>query len=70
MKREAASLGANGVLLAGMGEQQVGSIGNSFGNAYAYGTGSGVNAFGSSSGSSTAIYAKTAQGMAIYVTKE
>jgi hypothetical protein len=70
MKREAASMGANGVLLGGVGEQQVGAIGNSYGNAYAYGSGSGVSAYGTSFGSSTAIFAKVAQGTAIYVTKE
>lgn len=67
MKEEAAKLGANGVLLSGLSEQHVGTIGNSFGAASAYPSGYGVNAYGSSFGTATPIYAKVAQGIAIKV---
>ena len=59
LKKEAASLGANGVLLQGVSDQQSGAVGS----VYASGTGS--HAFGISS--STGIYGKSGAGMAIYV---
>lgn len=62
MKVEAAKLGANGILLQGVGEKQVGAVGQGFGsatynNGYAFGTGATV---------STPIIAKTASGIAIW----
>ena len=63
LKEEAAKLGANGILLQGIGDQQVGAVGTGF----ASGTASGSSAFGVGFGSSTAVYQKTGNGMAIYV---
>jgi hypothetical protein len=63
LKAEAAKLGANGVLLQGIGDQQAGSIGTGFGS----GTASGNSAFGLGFGSSAAVYQKAGNGMAIYV---
>lgn len=40
MKKDAAKLGANGILLGGIGTQQIGSVGQSFGNAFASSSGS------------------------------
>lgn len=59
MKEEAAALGANGILIQGMGSQYAGSIGS--GNAWA----SGNQAFGV--GFSSAIMNRTGNGLAIYV---
>lgn len=59
MKEEAAALGANGILLQGMGNQYAGSIGS--GNAWA----SGNSVYGL--GVSTAIMNRTGNGLAIYV---
>lgn len=59
MKEEAAALGANGILLQGMGNQYAGSIGS--GNAWA----SGNTAYGV--GFSSAIMNRTGNGLAIYV---
>ncbi|GGK03003.1 hypothetical protein [Luteimonas terricola] len=59
MKEEAAALGANGILLQGMGNQYAGSIGS--GNAWA----SGNSAYGV--GLSSAIMNRTGNGLAIYV---
>lgn len=70
LKKEAASLGANGVLLQGVGDITTGSVGTSFGNATATTMGNTTNAFGSSVGVGAAIRAKSGQGMAIYVTEE
>lgn len=58
LKDEAAKVGANGILLSGMGSQNVGSVGT--------GTYNGNTAFGVSSG----IMQKAGSGMAIYVTEE
>jgi hypothetical protein len=63
LKEEAAKLGANGVLLQGIGDQPAGSVGSGFGSA----TASGNSAFGVGFGSSAAIYAKSGSGLAIYV---
>ena len=59
MKEEAAALGANGILLQGMGNQYAGSIGS--GNAWA----SGNTAYGV--GFSSAVMNRTGNGLAIYV---
>lgn len=58
LKAEAAKVGANGILLSGIGSQTVGSVGT--------GTYNSNTAFGVSSG----IMQKAGSGMAIYVTEE
>ncbi len=63
LKREAAKLGANGILLQGVQTTQSGSIGTGVGSA-SYGGGSAV---GMSAGGSFGLYSKAAQGIAIYV---
>lgn len=59
LKAEAASLGANGILLEGVGDQAAGSVGTG------YATASGNSAFGL--GSSATVFNKTGAGLAIYV---
>jgi hypothetical protein len=84
MKREAAKLGANGILLQGFGNQQVGTFGHSTFNAnsftaagasaYRYGNAAHVygaaltNTYGSGNTFVTPIMAKVGRGVAIYVT--
>jgi hypothetical protein len=63
MKDEAAKLGANGVLLTGVADQQSGSIGTGVGSS-SYGPSS---ATGVGVGGSFGLYNKVTQGMAIYV---
>jgi hypothetical protein len=63
LKNEAAKLGANGILLSGVGDQASGSVGSGFGTA----TGSGHTAFGVGFGSSATVFQKKGDGMAIYV---
>src|SRR5450631_19059 len=63
LKAEAAKLGANGILLSGVGDQASGSVGSGFGTA----TGSGHTAFGVGIGSSATVFQKKGDGMAIYV---
>jgi hypothetical protein len=63
LKKEAASLGANGILLSGIGDQATGSVGSGFGSA----TSSGSSAFGIGFGSSSTVYQKKGDGLAIYV---
>jgi hypothetical protein len=86
MKKDAAKLGANGILLSGVSNQQIGSIGSSFGNSttlstanatgYRYGNaasayGTGTaNSFGNSTTINTPLFQKVTSGMAIFVTKE
>jgi hypothetical protein len=86
MKKDAAKLGANGILLSGIGNQQIGSLGNSFGNASAYSNGNATayrngntasvygtgqtNMFANSTTINTPLFAKVSNGMAIYVIKE
>jgi hypothetical protein len=65
LKGEAAKLGANGILLQGIGDQAGGSVGSGFASAHA----SGGSASGFGFGSSAAIYHKSGSGMAIYVTE-
>jgi hypothetical protein len=63
LKKEAGQLGANGVLIQGLGDQYAGSVGSSFGSA----TASGHTAVASGFGISAGLFQKTGQGMAIYV---
>ena len=63
MKEEAAKLGANGVLLQGVQDQQSGSIGTGVGSS-SYGPGSST---GVGVGGSFGIYNKAAHGIAIFV---
>lgn len=86
MKKDAAKLGANGILLSGVGTQQIGSIGQSFGSASAYSTGAATayrsgntvnaygagttNVYGSGTTINTPLFQKVSSGMAIYVTRE
>jgi hypothetical protein len=65
MKDEAAKLGANGILLQGVGDQQVGTVGGAYGSS----TASGNSAYGYGFGSSAAVFQKSGSGMAIYVTQ-
>lgn len=66
LKNQAAKLGANAILLQGLGSQYVGSIGSSYGTA-SYGHG---YAYGSSMGISTAINSETGKALAIYVSAD
>jgi hypothetical protein len=63
LKKEAASLGANGILLSGVGDQASGSVGTGFGSA----TSNGRSAFGVGFGSSGTLYQKKGDGLAIYI---
>jgi hypothetical protein len=63
LKAEAAKLGANGILLEGVGDQAGGSVGTGFGSA----TATGRSAFGVGFGSSSTVYHKKGDGLAIYV---
>jgi hypothetical protein len=63
MKNEAAKLGANGILLQGVQDQQSGSVGLGGGSS-SYG---GNSATGVGVGGSMGIYNKAATGLAIYV---
>jgi hypothetical protein len=63
LKREAAKLGANGVLLQGVADQPSGSIGTGVGSS-SYG---GNSAVGVGVGSAFALYNKATTGLAIYV---
>jgi len=66
LKREAAKLGANGVLLQNMATAPSGSVGFGFGSASA----SGNTAVGTGIGTAGTTTMKTANGLAIYVTEE
>ena len=63
LKGEAAKLGANGILLQGVGDQAGGSVGTGFGSA----TATGHSAFGYGFGSSATVFHKKGDGLAIYV---
>ena len=63
LKEEAAKLGANGVLLQGVQDQQSGSIGTGVGSS-SYGPGSST---GVGVGGSFGIYNKAVRGIAIFV---
>jgi hypothetical protein len=66
LRNEAAKLGANGILLQGIGDQQTGSLGGGVGSASA----SGNSATGVGVGSSFAITQKAGSGLAIFVSQE
>ncbi len=70
LKEEAASLGANGVLLQGVGDQSGGMVGTGYGTATAYSTGNTVNAYGSGTTMYVPVNHKSGQGMAIFVIQE
>jgi uncharacterized protein YbjQ (UPF0145 family) len=63
LKKEAAKVGANGILLQGVRNTQSGAIGTGVGSS-SYGGGSAV---GVGVGGSFGLYSKAAQGIAIYV---
>lgn len=63
LKEEAAKLGANGILLQGIGDQASGSVGTGVGTANA--SGNSATAFGV--GSSGTVFVKSGSGVAIYV---
>ena len=63
LKVDAAKLGANGILLSGVGDQASGSVGTGFGSA----TATGHSAFGVGFGSSATMFQKKGDGLAIYV---
>jgi hypothetical protein len=63
LKEEAAKLGANGVILEGMSDQQTGSVGGGSGSASA----SGNTAVGVGLGGSLGIFKKTGHARAIFV---
>ena len=63
VEEEAAKLGANGILLQGVQDQQSGSIGTGVGSS-SYG---GVSSTGVGVGGSFGIYNKAAHGIAIFV---
>jgi hypothetical protein len=63
LKKEAAKLGANGVLLLGISDRQSGSIGTGLGS----GSASGNSAVGVGFGTSVATYQKEGIGLAIYI---
>jgi hypothetical protein len=63
LRAEAAKLGANGILLQGVGDQAGGSVGTGFGSASA----SGHSAYAVGIGSSATVYHKKGEGLAIYV---
>ena len=63
LKDQAAKLGANAILLQGLGSQYAGSVGTGFGSAN-YGHG---YAYGSSMGVSTAIMSENGRALAIYI---
>jgi hypothetical protein len=63
LKDDAAKLGANGILLQGVGDQVGGSVGTGFGQA----TASGNHAYASGVGFAGNVMHKTGSGVAIYV---
>lgn len=66
LKDQAASLGANGILLEGAGDQQAGAVGTGVGTA----TATRNSAVGTGVGISAGIFIKSANGLAIYVPPE
>ena len=63
LKKEAASLGANGILLSGVGDQASGSVSSGIGS----GISNGRSAFGVGFGTSGTVIQKKGDGLAIYV---
>lgn len=66
LKEEAAKLGANGVLLQGVGDQSAGSVST----GYAQGTSTGHSAYATGIGISGNVMIKAGSGIAIYVPQE
>jgi len=66
LKEEAAKLGANGIILEGITDQQTGSLGGGSGSA----SSSGNSAVGVGVGGSLGIFKKTGHGRAIFVPPE
>lgn len=66
LKEEAAKVGANGILLEGVGNEYAGSVSQANANATANGNSTNANAYGTS----TAIFRKAGKGIAIFVTEE
>ena len=66
LKEGAAKLGANGIILEGMSDQQTGSLGGGSGSASA----SGNTAVGVGVGGSLGIFKKTGQARAIFVSPD
>lgn len=63
LKEQAAKLGANAILLEGLGSKYVGSVGSSYGSA-TYGHG---YAYGSGVSFSSAISSETGKAIAVYI---
>ena len=63
MKKDAAKLGANGILLQGVGDKATGSVGTAVGGA----TGAGNSVVGIGFNSSGTVFVKSGNGVAIYV---
>jgi hypothetical protein len=63
LKAEAAKLGANGILLNGVGDVAAGSVSSGVGNATAYGNSATAVGFGVSG----TVFVKSGSGLAIYV---
>lgn len=70
LKQQAAALGANGVLLKGVGETGGATLGTGLGSASASVGGSSINVLGASIGLATDLNNKTGKGTAIYVIAE
>lgn len=70
LKKEAASLGANGVLLKGLGDKSGGMAGISSASATAYDNGNTTNAYGTGTTMFIPINDKSGEGMAIFVIQE
>ena len=66
LKKEAAKLGANGILLQSAGSQYAGSVSTGAASA----TASGNSAYGTGVGFSGAVFQKAGSGLAIYVETE
>lgn len=66
LKSEAAKLGANGILLNGVGNEAVGSVGAGVGT----GVSAGHTSLGVGVGSSSTVFVKSGSGIAIYVEPE
>jgi uncharacterized protein YceK len=67
LKREAAKVGANAVIITRSGSQYSGSVGYSYGSATAYGNPYSATAFGSSTAIMTPLFIPWAVGEAIYI---
>jgi len=63
LKEDAAKLGANGILLEGVGNEATGSVGTGVGSA----TGVGHSMLGVGIGTSGTVFVKSGKGLAIYV---